>query len=291
MTAFQRGSLAARNRQIDNTAVNQEANRELAGKRVNIAEFKANNPNKRFMAVKGGNIMAFDPLTGEAEDTGISSGSLTDQERLEITQSNTEKNETTRQGNRLEVVNTQHGNRMTEKQYDKDNPDDEWSNPVQTFNPDGSAALIIQVNKKDGKTRVVQTPAGSNLRPNAPGAKDELLPSQQINARKLKVQEVLARNPNWSRYINAETGEVLPVGTGIGGADLTEEVRNKIVEALYGSADNGTPNTSTPSGSSVSSDPKAVKAPPLPPGYDPNVWEYVPKPGGGWTAQKKGGGE
>lgn len=278
MTPFQKGSLALRGAALENTRDNQSANRDLAGKRVDIAAFKANHPNKRFITVKGGNIMAMDPLTGEAEDTGISSGSLTDQEKADLTQHNTEKNENTRQTNRLEVVDTQHNNRMDEKQYEKDNPDDEWSNPVQTFNPDGSAALIVQVNKKDGKTRTVQTPGA--IRNTAPGTQNPMLPSQEINARKLKIQETLARNPNWKRYVNAETGEIAGVGTGFGDADLTQIERDKIVEALYGKGNEPakTTNTEVP--------PNTDKAPPAPAG-----WKYVPKAGGGWTAVKSTGGE
>lgn len=238
MTPFQKQSLGLRAQSIDNTRTNQSANRDLAGQRINIAEFKAKNPNKRFISVKGGNIMAFDPQTGEAEDTGINAGSLSDQERLEITQDNTEKNETTRQTNRLAVGDNQHNNRMTEKQYDKDNPEDDWSNPVQTFNPDGSAALMIQVNKKDGKTRTVKTD-GANLRPTAPGTQSPLQPSQEINARKLRIQGILNEHPEWKKHIDSETGQVAEIGSGTsifspGSNDLTKEVRDQIVGAIEG---------------------------------------------------------
>lgn len=249
MTPFQKQSLSLRSQGLDNTKTNQEANRALAGQRINIADFKAKNPNKRFIAVKGGNIMAFNPQTGDAEDTGINSGNLTDAERLEITQDNTEKNETTRQTNRLEVTNTQHGNRMTEKQYDKDNPDDEWSNPVQTFNPDGSAGLLIQVNKKDGQTRRVQTPGVT--RTNSPGTPSPLQPSQEINARKLRISEVLNQHPEWKRFIDSETGQVADIGTGTsilnpGSNDLTKEIRDQIVGAIEGSTKPTTTPTNTP---------------------------------------------
>lgn len=244
MTPFQKQSLALRKSGQDNTRENQEANRELAGKRVGIAEFKAKNPNKRFIAVKGGNVMAFDPTTGEAEDTGINSGTLTDQERLEISQGHAEKMEGTRQTNRETLANVQHGNRMTEKQYDKDNPDDDWGNPLQTFNPDGTPGLLVQVNKKDGTTRRVQTPGVT--RTTAPGTQPPLQPSQQINERKLKIQEVLAHNPDWSRYIDQESGQVKPVGTGYGSADLTEQKRNEIVEAIYGKGGDTNPPSNIP---------------------------------------------
>ena len=57
-------------------------------RRLDIAEFRKNNPNMKFIPVKGGNIMAFNPTTGESEDTGISTGTLTESEKLRITQEN-----------------------------------------------------------------------------------------------------------------------------------------------------------------------------------------------------------
>jgi hypothetical protein len=46
-----------------------------------IAAFKAQNPNMKFITMKGGNVVAFDPLTGEAHDTGISSGTMTEEDK------------------------------------------------------------------------------------------------------------------------------------------------------------------------------------------------------------------
>jgi hypothetical protein len=256
MTPFQKESLALRRMGLENTKGNQEANRDLTKQRISIAEHKAKNPNKRFIAVKGGNVMAFDPATGEAEDTGINSGTLSDAERAELTKDNQLEVESTRQGNRLEIVNTQHGNRMTEKQYEKDNPDDDWGNPVQTFNPDGTPGLVIQVNNKDGSTRRVQ--AGGSIK-----APPTIQPSQQINARKLKIQEILNRKPEWRRYVDAETGEVKPVGTGFGSSDLTADMRNQIVNEIFGDAGNAPPQNPPPGDNSQTTTPGNTALPPV----------------------------
>lgn len=55
-------------------------------RRLNLAEEKQKNPNMKFIPVKGGNIMAFDTKTGESTDTGISTNTLTEKERLEMQQ-------------------------------------------------------------------------------------------------------------------------------------------------------------------------------------------------------------
>lgn len=240
MTPFQRESLALRRQGLENTKGNQEANRNLTKQRISIAEHKAKNPNKRFIAVKGGNVMAFDPATGEAEDTGINSGTLTDQERLEIQQDNAKALETTRQDNRVKLEDTRQNNRLEVRQFDKDNPEDDWGNPVQTFNPDGTPGLVIQVNNKDGSTRRVQAGSGA-IKP-----KPTIQPSQQLNARKLRIQEILNRKPEWRKYVDAETGEVKPVGTGFGSADLTPEMRNQIVNEIYGDSGNAPPQDTPP---------------------------------------------
>lgn len=55
-------------------------------RRLNLAEEKQKNPNMKFIPVKGGNIMAFDPTTGDSHDTGVATNTLTDKERLEMQQ-------------------------------------------------------------------------------------------------------------------------------------------------------------------------------------------------------------
>lgn len=57
--------------------------------RAEIYRFKAENPNFKFVMPKGGNVMAMDPATGQSHDTGIPTGSLSDLDRLNLTQENT----------------------------------------------------------------------------------------------------------------------------------------------------------------------------------------------------------
>ena len=53
--------------------------------RADIYAFKAQHPNMKIVADKGGNFHAIDPITGKSMDTGVETGTLSDAEKLEIT--------------------------------------------------------------------------------------------------------------------------------------------------------------------------------------------------------------
>lgn len=61
---------------------------KIKQQRADAYEFKARNPNMKIIATKGGNIQAIDPRTGQAHDTGIPTGSLTDADRIALEQTN-----------------------------------------------------------------------------------------------------------------------------------------------------------------------------------------------------------
>jgi len=52
---------------------------------ANIAKFKAENPGLKAIATKGGNVQLMNPLTGEMIDTGVATGSLTEQDKIDLT--------------------------------------------------------------------------------------------------------------------------------------------------------------------------------------------------------------
>lgn len=53
-------------------------------KRTSIAEYKAKNPNLKFVPVKGGNVIAVDQQTGDHFDTGIATGTLSEADAIEM---------------------------------------------------------------------------------------------------------------------------------------------------------------------------------------------------------------
>lgn len=63
---------------------NDEARTKILQQRADIYAFRANNPNLKIIIPKGGNVQAFNPLTGETHDTGIPSGSMTELDKIQM---------------------------------------------------------------------------------------------------------------------------------------------------------------------------------------------------------------
>jgi hypothetical protein len=94
---------------------NDERKAAIQQQRADIYAFKAMHPNFKFLMPKGGNVQAMDPATGQAHDTGIPTGSMTqlDQmwltqeqalERISATGEEARETEGVRQTGRMEVV-------------------------------------------------------------------------------------------------------------------------------------------------------------------------------------------
>ena len=63
---------------------NDATNAQIRTHRADVYDFKAHNPGMKLITPKGGNIQAYDPITGETKDTGIPSGSLTDLDKINL---------------------------------------------------------------------------------------------------------------------------------------------------------------------------------------------------------------
>lgn len=93
---------------------NDEINANIRQHRAEIYDFKAKNPNMKIVVTKGGNVQAINPQTGEAHDTGIPSGSLTELDKMNLTQEHAiERIGATGEENR-ETAGTKHGYTMSE---------------------------------------------------------------------------------------------------------------------------------------------------------------------------------
>lgn len=62
-----------------------EAKIDIARQKQSLSEWKAKNPDGKVIPLKGGNVIVVNPQTGEATDTGVPSGSLSDLERINLT--------------------------------------------------------------------------------------------------------------------------------------------------------------------------------------------------------------
>jgi hypothetical protein len=94
---------------------NDDRNAQIRQQRADVYQFKATHPNWKIILPKGGNVMAINPLTGESQDTGIPTGTMTDLDKIWLQQENAlerigatgeqaRQTETTRQEGRVELA-------------------------------------------------------------------------------------------------------------------------------------------------------------------------------------------
>lgn len=84
--AYQTISQQLRAEADEQRALKNERDAAIRQQRADVYEFKARNPNLKLIMTKGGNVQAFNPLTGETKDTGIPTGSLTEADKLSLQQ-------------------------------------------------------------------------------------------------------------------------------------------------------------------------------------------------------------
>ncbi len=84
MLANQTISEELRNRGQENKVNIEQGKLENAKNRTAIYDFKTKNPSAKIIAPKGGNIQIVNPVTGKVQDTGISSGTLSDLDRINL---------------------------------------------------------------------------------------------------------------------------------------------------------------------------------------------------------------
>lgn len=75
------------NRRDDARNKTNEANTQIRADRAKVYEYKAEHPNKKF-DFTGPTVKIADPITGEVVDTGIKTGSLSDEDKLNLQQKN-----------------------------------------------------------------------------------------------------------------------------------------------------------------------------------------------------------
>lgn len=241
LTEYQSGLLDIRRQELGQRGQiesgRQDIQRERAGisqQRADVYEFKARNPNVRIIEQRGGNTIAVNPTTGEIIKDFGPSGFLSEQERLDLQQ----------EGAMERIGRTGQEQRETA-----------------LIRGDIEQQQIGQRGEEARKTRA--TAPGVGVRPE--------LPTQTTARIQNTINRILAQHPEWAQYIDRNTGRIAPVGTGIGARNLTEALRNQIVEAIYGTP--GVTEAEAPITPTTKTPPKA-----------PEGWQYVPKAGGGWTA-------
>lgn len=261
---------------LDVTSEGQNQRFEVAKERNSIAEFKANNPGKKFQISKGGNIFAFDPITGEGQDTGISSGTLSDKEKIEITNTG-DLAEIEARGNIQKDIQRVRGTQA----LDQIGARVAGQKDIQGLR--GDQAKELQGTKGDQSLAAIAARAAEQRKTNAARPQDNLLPSQSKILEANKARELINSNPELAPFLEKNqdgTYSVMAPGKeswySIGKTKPTEDQFKQINSILY-------PNSGTSSPVKAGAD-TDKGAPPDVTTADGKKWKYVRKPGGGWTA-------
>jgi hypothetical protein len=101
---IQQGQLDRQTKRDEELARSAESRENMQSLRFGLDKWKAENPNGRVVAVRGGNVVLVNPQTGQITDTGVDSGTMTDVDRMNMQVENANNLEELRQGNRLEAI-------------------------------------------------------------------------------------------------------------------------------------------------------------------------------------------
>lgn len=243
--AYQTIASELRNKSIEARERNDERNALIRQQRADVYQWKAQNPDLKFN-FDGPTVTFAHPKTGQITDTKVPTGNLSDADKIalqgeaaleQIGARGTEqrKTEGIRQEGRETLAETRGW-----KIYNIPDP----TNPGQQ--------KAVKINEITGEVKDLSQSVGLVSRTSV--IDKELMPTQIRTRTKNIIDKVLAEHPEWEMYVDRNTGLIRPVGTGTGKYDLTQEVRNRIVNAIYGE---NTPAITQPkrTGSIVSPEP------------------------------------
>jgi len=208
---------------------------QIKQQRANIYQFKAMNPGMKVITPRGGNVQLYNPATGETQDTGISSGILSDMDKINL-----------QAEQQINAINA-HG-AQTRKTLGMRQSGD---NTVMT-DQNGNAVIV---NKPSGVSKPVTTPSGDNTqltRPVTPsthqnggvGTKTET-PLNQKREWANRARVLKNTNPQLGQYINIMPGDevsIKPPGRFSGPDQNTYQA---IQDAIYGTSQKAGTNQQT----------------------------------------------
>lgn len=203
----QRRSETLRERDIKRKETSDAARIEIDRQKMELAQFKMRNPNWIIKEQRGGNIIAINPQNpSQTMDTGIATGTLSDLEKHNLGVEKAEHLEELRQENRKDLIPIREENR-------KD-----------------------LIEKRDTKARGRIEQRENLLRTRSPKTTSSKGESAANTARDLanKAQELITRNPQYSKYvqINGLNVRVNQPG-GWGSSSPSQKDYDAIVSQLY----------------------------------------------------------
>lgn len=280
MAAYQQVAAELKQHAQDAKDKNDDRNAQIREHRAAVYEFKAHNPGMKFSYPKGGNVMAADPITGQLHDTGVPTGSMTELDKMNLGQDNAlerigatgaeaRKTENVKETNRESLQNIK-GWTLGEIQ----DPDDPTKKISVRMNADTGeikrATLEGQQVRGAAKLGTPKGSSGKDETPTQTRVRQFNAARQMFNTRADLKKFIKLGNPGSNDFT------VTPPSDGFfGHSGPTPEQYKEIHDTIYGAA-TGTPISSHSNAPATA----PMQAPKAPAGF-----KYVPKPGGGWTAQ------
>lgn len=161
----------------------QEAN--VKGHLAQIQEFKAKHPNMVIKETKGGNFIAVNPLDGSTIDTGVPSGTLSDEDKLKITGKQKVDVAATKASTDKDAINLKAKN-AKELSDSKGGQIFNIQDPV-----DPTKTIAVRTNPNTGKTERVKLDDTDVSGVAKPGSKGATNTNPAYEAVKTKAQETL----------------------------------------------------------------------------------------------------
>lgn len=202
----------------------EEANR-IRADRAEVYRLKSLRPNFKF-DFSGPTVLVSDPTTGNVTDTGLSTGSLSDSDKLALQQENA-----------LERIGATAAEQRTTEGVKQDNRVElAWSDPYEVNLPDGTKKYM-QTNRATGDIREAKFPGQINKV--GTGRTNTETPTQvkvrQYNA----AREFASKNPQLAKFVKLGKNNdftITPPGKGgmFGSVGPTPEEHQKIISSIYG---------------------------------------------------------
>lgn len=180
------------------------AKQRLAEQKLQLSQLKYQNPDLDF-DLRGPTVMVMNPRTGQVQDTGVPTGSLSDLEKIMYQHQNAVELEGVRQAGRTDL----------EAQRQQGRTD-------------------LESQRQAGRETIQGMPSRSTV----DNEDRELLPTQQRVALTAKVQEIAARNPRLAQFIefdsNGNFSGIKPPKTGFFGTGPSAEEHQELLNLIYG---------------------------------------------------------
>lgn len=209
-----RQSAELRERDLNLKEQRDRTRAEIDRQKLELANFKARNPNWVLKEQRGGNIIAFNPQNpAEVVDTGVATGTLSDLDKINLGLQRDLTMESVRQTNRVGLEGVRQAGR-------------ERMVPLREAS---QSKLITQRGEEARRTRV--TPPGR-----APGGSANVSPAGEARALVNRANQLINNNPGYDRYITVDGLNVrvnAPGGWGRSSPDAATHA--KIMQELYGS--------------------------------------------------------